>query len=63
MVLSTITQADGRAALLVLDAASWRELARAVLPLGLPCGLHACWAGKGQLGSMAVPLELPRGDC
>ena len=50
MVLSTITQADGRAALLVLDAASWREVARAVLPMGLPMGLHACWADDGALG-------------
>lgn len=47
VVLCTITQADGRAALLVLDAARWTEVARAVLPLGLPNGLHSCWVGAG----------------
>lgn len=39
-VLSVLTQADGRAALLVLDGSSFDEVARAVLPYGLPNGFH-----------------------
>ena len=42
-VLSTIVQPDGRSALLVLDARSWKEVARAVLPYALPCGFHGCF--------------------
>ncbi|KAL4859791.1 Carotenoid cleavage dioxygenase 8 B [Chlorella vulgaris] len=42
-VLSTIMQSDGRSALLVLDARTWREVARAVLPYALPNGFHGCF--------------------
>ena len=30
-------------ALLVLDARTWREVARCVVPYGLPQGFHAAW--------------------
>lgn len=43
VVLSTLMQADGRSALLVLDARDWKEVARAVLPYGLPNGFHGCF--------------------
>lgn len=36
-------QADGRSALLVLDARTWREVTRAVVPYALPNGFHGCW--------------------
>jgi hypothetical protein len=34
---------SARSALLVLDARTWREVARAVLPYALPNGFHGCW--------------------
>ncbi len=40
VVLNLVMGADGRSFLLVLDAASWTELARAQLPLGLPYRFH-----------------------
>lgn len=43
VVLSTVMQPDGRSALLVLDARSWQEVARAVLPYALPNGFHGCF--------------------
>ncbi len=43
VLLSTLTQADGRTALLVLDAASLQEVARAVMPYGVPNGFHGCF--------------------
>jgi carotenoid cleavage dioxygenase-like enzyme len=51
VVLSTIMQADGRSALLVLDATSWKEIARAVLPYGLPNGFHGAWVGAKHVRS------------
>lgn len=42
-VLSIITQADGHSALLVLNGRSFEEIARAVLPYGLPNGFHGCF--------------------
>ena len=42
-VLSIVTQADGRSALLVLDGATMQEVARATLPYGLPNGFHGCF--------------------
>lgn len=36
-------QPDGRSALLVLDARTWQEVARAVLPYALPSGFHGCF--------------------
>lgn len=42
-VLCTIMQPNGRTALLVLDAISFTEVARAVLPYGLPNGFHGCF--------------------
>ena len=43
VVLCVITQADGRSALLVLDGQKFVEIARAVLPYGLPNGFHGCF--------------------
>lgn len=43
VVLAVLAQADGRAALLVLDGCSHQELARAALPYSLPTGFHGCW--------------------
>lgn len=43
VVLSTVMQPDGRSALLVLDARTWQEVARAVLPYALPSGFHGCF--------------------
>lgn len=48
VVLSTIMQADGLSALLVLDARSWREVARAVLPYGLSNGFHSCFVADDK---------------
>ena len=42
-VLVVLVQADGNAALAVLDGATLVELARAVLPYALPCGFHGCF--------------------
>ena len=36
-------QPDGRSAMLVLDARSWQEVGRAVLPYALPNGFHGCF--------------------
>ncbi len=40
VVLSVVTGADGKSFLLVLDASSFQELARAHLPHGIPYGFH-----------------------
>lgn len=51
VLLSTLTQADGRTALLVLDAQSLTEVGRAVMPYGLPNGFHGCWVPAVAGGS------------
>ena len=43
VVLSVLTQADGRSALLVLDGRTHRGVARAVLPCALPNGFHVAF--------------------
>jgi carotenoid cleavage dioxygenase-like enzyme len=43
VVLATLVQADGTAALLALDGRTHTELARARLPYGLCTGFHGCW--------------------
>jgi len=40
VVTSMVTGADGKGFLLVLDASSFEEIARATLPYGLPYGFH-----------------------
>lgn len=40
VVLSIVAGADGRSFLLVLDAGSFEETARAYLPHGIPYGFH-----------------------
>ncbi len=40
VVLSVIADPDGRTTLLCLDAASFTELGRAVLPFNLPYSFH-----------------------
>lgn len=40
MVLSVVAGADGNSFLLVLDAKSFEEVARARLPYGIPYGFH-----------------------
>jgi carlactone synthase/all-trans-10'-apo-beta-carotenal 13,14-cleaving dioxygenase len=47
VVLSIVTSAAGPSFLLVLDAASMRELARAPLAAGLPYGFHGLWVEGG----------------
>ncbi|KAF6252627.1 retinal pigment epithelial membrane protein-domain-containing protein [Scenedesmus sp. NREL 46B-D3] len=46
VVLSQCVDAQGRAFLLVLDAASWRELGRAVLPYSTPYRFHGVWVPR-----------------
>lgn len=43
VVLSACIHADGRAFVLVLDAASWKEVARAELPYSTPYRFHGVW--------------------
>ncbi len=40
VVLSVVTGADGKSFLLILDATSFEEVARAKLPHGIPYGFH-----------------------
>lgn len=43
VVLSVVTGADGASFLLVLDAGSFQELARAHLGFGVPYQFHGNW--------------------
>ena len=43
VVLSLVIGADGGSFLLILDAESMDEVARAELGAGLPYGFHCCW--------------------
>lgn len=43
VIVTVYTQPDGKTALLVLDAMKFTEIARAVLPYGIPNGFHGCW--------------------
>ena len=47
VVLSLVVGADGGSFLLVLDARSMEEVARAELGAGLPYGFHCCWVDGG----------------
>lgn len=42
-MLSSCVGADGRAAVVFLEAAGWTELARAELPFGTPYRFHGVW--------------------
>lgn len=48
VVLSLVVGADGGSFLLVLDASSMEEIARAQLSAGLPYGFHCCWVDEGR---------------
>jgi carotenoid cleavage dioxygenase-like enzyme len=50
VVLSQCVDAQGRAFLLVLDAPSWKELGRAVLPYSTPYRFHGVWVPNGSDG-------------
>jgi carotenoid cleavage dioxygenase len=52
--LLDLLMAGDRAQLLVLDAASLREVCRLHLPQRVPFGVHACWLGERELGGMAA---------
>lgn len=43
VVLSIVAAAEGGSFLLVLDAKSFEEVARAQLPHGIPHGFHGCF--------------------
>lgn len=43
VVLSQCVAADGKAFVLFMDAASWKELGRAELPYSTPYRFHGVW--------------------
>lgn len=43
VVISIVSAKNGGGYALVLDASSFKEIARAKFPYGLPYGLHGCW--------------------
>ncbi|CAL4897013.1 unnamed protein product [Urochloa decumbens] len=43
VVISTVTSMDGGGYVLLLDAATFKEIARLRFPYGLPVGFHGCW--------------------
>ncbi|CAD6264934.1 unnamed protein product [Miscanthus lutarioriparius] len=43
VVISTVSTMDGDGYVLLLDAATYKEIARLRLPYGLPFGFHGCW--------------------
>ncbi|XWS17709.1 hypothetical protein CRYUN_Cryun33cG0090400 [Craigia yunnanensis] len=46
VVISLISEKNGSGYALLLDGATFEEIARAKLPYGLPYGLHGCWVPK-----------------
>nr|XP_023918420.1 carotenoid cleavage dioxygenase 8 homolog B, chloroplastic [Quercus suber]POF25364.1 carotenoid cleavage dioxygenase 8 like b, chloroplastic [Quercus suber] len=46
VVISMISQKNGEGCALILDGSSFKEIARAKFPYGLPYGLHGCWVPK-----------------
>ena len=50
VVLSLVVGADGESFLLILDAETMEEVARARLGAGLPYGFHCCWVEKEEEG-------------
>lgn len=43
VVISTVSTMDGEGYVLLLDAATFEEIARLQLPYGIPFGFHGCW--------------------
>jgi carlactone synthase/all-trans-10'-apo-beta-carotenal 13,14-cleaving dioxygenase len=54
VVLSLVIGADGGSFLLILDAESMDEVARAELGAGLPYGFHCCWVDKEEEGEEEI---------
>ncbi|KAJ3670981.1 hypothetical protein LUZ60_008407 [Juncus effusus] len=46
VVISIVSAKNGDGYALVLDASSFKEIARAKFPYGLPYGLHGCWVPR-----------------
>ncbi|GMY17579.1 carotenoid cleavage dioxygenase 8 homolog B, chloroplastic [Fagus crenata] len=46
VVISMISQKNGDGYALLLDGSTFKEIARAKFPYGLPYGLHGCWVPK-----------------
>jgi Retinal pigment epithelial membrane protein len=46
VVISIVSAKNGGGYALVLDASSFKEVARARFPYGLPYGLHGCWVPR-----------------
>nr|ANB49723.1 carotenoid cleavage dioxygenase 8 a [Lilium hybrid cultivar] len=46
VVISMVSGKDGEGYALVLDGTTFKEIARAKFPYGLPYGLHGCWVPK-----------------
>jgi carlactone synthase/all-trans-10'-apo-beta-carotenal 13,14-cleaving dioxygenase len=46
VVISMISQEAGSGYALLLDGSTFKEIARAEFPYGLPYGLHGCWVPK-----------------
>lgn len=46
VVISMISEKNGDGFALVLDGATFEEIARAKFPYGLPYGLHGAWVPK-----------------
>ncbi|EMS51709.1 hypothetical protein TRIUR3_28465 [Triticum urartu] len=48
VAISMVSAKDGSGYALVLDAKSFKEIARAKFPYGLPYGLHCCWVPRDK---------------
>ncbi|CAM0882745.1 unnamed protein product [Alopecurus aequalis] len=48
VAISMVSAKDGSGYALVLDAKTFKELARAKFPYGLPYGLHCCWVPRDK---------------
>ena len=46
VVISMVSEKNGGDYALVLDGITFKEIARAKFPYGLPYGLHGCWVPK-----------------
>ncbi|KAK9058866.1 hypothetical protein SSX86_023710 [Deinandra increscens subsp. villosa] len=46
VVISMVSDKNGEGYALILDASTFKEIARAKFPYGLPYGLHGCWVPK-----------------
>jgi len=43
VVISIVSGKNGEGYAVVLDGSTFKEMARAKFPYGLPYGLHGCW--------------------